>query len=85
MSSCWKILFPYQNLEDVATWHSISGKIEERSGRGNPRERRQRMPRVELDSPAPDFALDDFRGRAVRLGDYRDKKHVVLVFNRGFT
>jgi peroxiredoxin len=33
---------------------------------------------------APDFALPDFRGRIVRLSDYRGAKHVVLVFNRGF-
>jgi peroxiredoxin len=34
---------------------------------------------------APDFALQDTRGRDVRLFDYRDKKHAVLVFTRGFT
>jgi peroxiredoxin len=43
------------------------------------------MARVEMDTPAPDFFLEDFEGRPVRLSDYRDKKHVVLVFNRGFT
>ena len=32
---------------------------------------------------APDFALADVNGRRVRLSDYRGKKHVVLVFNRG--
>ena len=40
--------------------------------------------RVQLDAAAPDFALDDFEGRAVRLSDYRGAKNVVLVFNRGF-
>jgi len=34
---------------------------------------------------APDFALQDTRGRDVRLSDYRGKKHAVLVFTRGFT
>lgn len=42
------------------------------------------MSRVELHAQAPDFALKDFRGQAVRLADYRGQKHVVLVFNRGF-
>jgi peroxiredoxin len=34
---------------------------------------------------APDFVLQDTRGRDVRLFDYRGKKHAVLVFTRGFT
>jgi peroxiredoxin len=42
------------------------------------------VPRVQLDAIAPDFTLEDFRGRVVRLSDYRDNKHVILVFNRGF-
>ncbi len=42
------------------------------------------MARVTVHTPAPDFALEDFRGRTVRLSDYRGQKHVVLVFNRGF-
>ncbi len=33
---------------------------------------------------APDFALTDVAGKAVRLSDYRGRKNVVLVFNRGF-
>lgn len=40
---------------------------------------------IELDTAAPEFALNDFTGRRVRLSDYRGRKHVVLVFNRGFT
>jgi peroxiredoxin len=43
------------------------------------------MSKVELHAQAPDFALQDFRGQTVRLADYRGQKHVVLVFNRGFT
>ncbi len=43
------------------------------------------MPKVELNTPAPDFTLADFQGRPVRLSDYRGQKHVVLVLNRGFT
>jgi len=37
-----------------------------------------------LDAAAPDFELLDWNGNTVRLSDYRDRKHVVLVFNRGF-
>jgi peroxiredoxin len=48
-------------------------------------EKESEMARVEIKTPAPDFELDDFQGRPVRLADYRGKKHVVLVFNRGFT
>ncbi len=33
---------------------------------------------------APDFTLVDFQGQSVRLSNYRNRKHVVLVFNRGF-
>jgi len=33
---------------------------------------------------APDFELTDTDGQMVRLSDYRGRKHVVLVFNRGF-
>jgi peroxiredoxin len=35
-------------------------------------------------TPAPDFELADSEGRKVRLSDFRGKKDVVLVFNRGF-
>ncbi len=43
------------------------------------------MPRVELDAEAPDFALENHRGRTVQLSDFRGQKHIVLVLNRGFT
>jgi len=43
------------------------------------------MPKVEINTQAPDFSLADFNGQTVRLTDFRGGKHVVLVFNRGFT
>ncbi len=33
---------------------------------------------------ASDFTAADSEGRGLRLSDYRGKKNVVLVFNRGF-
>jgi peroxiredoxin len=43
------------------------------------------MPRISPDMVAPDFDLEDYQGQTVRLSDYNGVKHVVLVFNRGFT
>jgi peroxiredoxin len=42
------------------------------------------MSRIELSQTAPDFELEDFNAQKVRLSDFRDRKNVVLVFNRGF-
>ena len=42
------------------------------------------MPRVELNVQAPDFTLDAFSGKSVSLSDYKNKKNVMVVFNRGF-
>ena len=42
------------------------------------------MARVELNVKSPDFTLDDFNGRRVSLTDYAGRKHVLVVFNRGF-
>lgn len=35
--------------------------------------------------PAPDFELTDSDGRPFRLSNYKGDKHVILIFNRGFT
>mgnify|MGYP001355738468 CR=1 FL=1 len=43
------------------------------------------MAKVEIGKEAPEFVLDDFAGHSLRLSDFRGEKHVVLVFNRGFT
>lgn len=42
------------------------------------------MPRIELNVQAPDFTLDDLNGKSVSLSDYKNKKNVMVVFNRGF-
>jgi peroxiredoxin len=42
------------------------------------------MSRAELNKPAPNFTLTDFHGREINLTDFKSKKNVLLVFNRGF-
>ncbi|MCP5096609.1 MAG: redoxin domain-containing protein [Chloroflexi bacterium] len=42
------------------------------------------MPKVQLNTPAPDFTLEDFNQNTIQLSDFKGKKNVLLVFNRGF-
>jgi hypothetical protein len=28
--------------------------------------------------------MEDFEGRSMRLSDFRGRRHVILIFNRGF-
>lgn len=42
------------------------------------------MPCVEVNKPAPDFTLMDFKGDEFRLSSFKGEKHVLLVLNRGF-
>ena len=42
------------------------------------------MPKVDLNTPAPDFTLDDMNGQPVSLSDFKGQKNVLLVLNRGF-
>ena len=42
------------------------------------------MTTVDLDAPAPDFALDDIAGQRFSLSAARGRP-VLLVFNRGFS
>ena len=41
------------------------------------------MPKVEINTPAPDFMLEDYLGKPTELKEFQGKS-VVLVFNRGF-
>jgi peroxiredoxin len=43
------------------------------------------MAKVEMNQEAPQIELEDFSGKVVRLVDFKGKKNVLLVFNRGFT
>ena len=43
------------------------------------------MTKIQEGSTAPDFTLTDTQGQSVTLSGYQGQKHVVLVFNRGFT
>ena len=43
------------------------------------------MPRIAINTPAPDFILKNFRGENVRLSNFIGRSNVLLVFNRGFT
>ncbi len=42
------------------------------------------MSRAELNKPAPNFTLTDFKGQEISLKDFQNKKNILLVFNRGF-
>ena len=42
------------------------------------------MARVSIETPAPDFCLEDFTGKNVKLSDFQTNWNVLLVFNRGF-
>jgi peroxiredoxin len=38
----------------------------------------------EVNTPAPDFSAIDVDGKPISLSDFKGKKHVILVLNRGF-
>ncbi len=42
------------------------------------------MAQVEINTPAPDFGLPDYKGNEIELAQFRGKQNVLLVFNRGF-
>jgi len=39
---------------------------------------------IELNTPAPDFTLEDHKGNQFSLSDLQNQKHIILVLNRGF-
>lgn len=43
------------------------------------------MPKISLNTPAPDFQLQDIKGNELQLSQFKGKQNVLLVFNRGFT
>ena len=43
------------------------------------------MSKISINTPAPDFELEDYKGNKVKLSDFKEKSNVILVFNRGFT
>jgi peroxiredoxin len=43
------------------------------------------MPKVTINSPAPDFTLADFQGNEISLSQFNGQQPVLLVLNRGFT
>lgn len=42
------------------------------------------MPKVALNTPAPDFTLTNFQGEPVQLSSFKGQANLLLVFNRGF-
>jgi len=41
-------------------------------------------PSIKVGENAPDFSLADVSGNLVRLGDFKEKKNIVLVFYTDF-
>jgi peroxiredoxin len=42
------------------------------------------MPKVTINTKAPDFSLEDVEGNLFSLSDAFGKQNVLLIFNRGF-
>ena len=65
----------------IASW---ARPVTRRPRAPDPVNQEEIVSRVALNQPAPDFGLPDFTARAVNLSDFRGRKNVLLVFNRGF-
>jgi peroxiredoxin len=44
-----------------------------------------KMPKVSINTPAPDFTLENFQGEPTSLSDFKGKSNLILIFNRTFT
>jgi peroxiredoxin len=42
------------------------------------------MASIEVNKEAPDFEFEDFKGNSFKLSNFRGKKNVLIVLNRGF-
>lgn len=42
------------------------------------------MAGVELHKKAPDFEMEDYTGKKVKLSDFEGRRNVIIVLNRGF-
>ena len=42
------------------------------------------MSKVQVNTEAPDFVLNDFDRKEISLSKFKNIKNVLLVFNRGF-
>lgn len=42
------------------------------------------MSSIEVNKKAPDFEINDFKGNKFKLSDFKAKKNVLIVLNRGF-
>jgi len=43
------------------------------------------MSSVEVNKQAPDFEIEDFKGDKFKLSDFKEKKNVLIILNRGFS
>ena len=55
-----------------------------RSRGAGPQQGHKDMPKAVINSPAPDFVLEDYQGNRVQLSAFEGRQNVLLVFNRGF-
>lgn len=42
------------------------------------------MDSTEVNKEAPDFEIEDFKGNKFKLSNFRGKRNILIVLNRGF-